>query len=155
MSNRRSRRFSFFKDIAVNTTFQWFVGLTVAVLTLIATVAPDKIKNYIGWEDTQKEQPVDPPKASYVPFESSYTITGHQPLFIWEARTNLTVIFQNIEGQEFVSLNIAPEGEKSSVRAALRGYTEKFTSSAGVFHVQILDIDYKKRKVVVQVSRKK
>ncbi|CAK8721107.1 hypothetical protein GKODMF_12725 [Candidatus Electrothrix gigas] len=152
-------RFSVFKNIIANTTFQWSVGVIIGIATLIVTIAGVLIAllSYMqdregGKQDKGLEDP--PPQVEYT-VPQQYTIAEHQPLFTQEARTNLSVTFQNIEGQEFVSLNIAPEGEKSSVRAALRGYTEKFTSSAGVFHVQILDIDYKKRKVVVQVSRKK
>jgi len=95
---------------------------------------------------------VDELKVSYTPFE--YTINEHQPQFIKDAQTSLSVIFQNIDGEDFVSLNISPTGEQSFVRAVLSGYTEEFKSSVGVFNVQILSIDYDNKKVVVQVSRK-
>ncbi|WP_339138655.1 MAG: hypothetical protein WGN25_10055 [Candidatus Electrothrix sp. GW3-4] len=104
-------------------------------------------------------KPVDqadpPPSAEHTVAKEYYTLFEHQSLFTQEARTNLSVSFQNIEGEEFVSLNIAPTGKDASVRAVFKGYTEEFTSSSGIFNVQVLDIDYRKRKVAIRVSRKK
>lgn len=94
----------------------------------------------------------DSEKAFGNPFE--YAIHEHQPQFINDAQTSLSVVFRNIEGEEFVSLNISPTGEKAFVRAVLNGYTEEFRSSAGVFNVQVLNTDYDNKKVVVQASRK-
>lgn len=153
----QSGRFAVFyervKRVVVNTTFQWFVGLLVTIAGVIIALLSYMQEREIETKDRGPEDPSY--QIEYTVPTKQYTIAEHQPLFIREARTNLSVLFQNVEGEEFVTLNIAPEGEKSSVRAALRGYTEEFTSSAGVFNVQILDIDYRKRKVAVQVSRKK
>jgi hypothetical protein len=91
-------------------------------------------------------------KVSYVPFE--YTVHEHHPQFVKDAQTHLSVVFQDIDGEDFVTLNISPTGKKSSIRAVLSGYTEEFNSSVGVFNVQILNIDYDSKKVVVQISRK-
>ncbi|MCP4353784.1 MAG: hypothetical protein GY795_50700 [Desulfobacterales bacterium] len=137
-----------------NKTLQ-LLGLIIAILTLIVTVAPNEVRTLIGLERPENRSPFsesDESKVTYAPFE--YTVNEHQPRFIKDAKTSLSVVFQNIEGEYFVSLNISPKGEKSSVRAVLSGYTEEFKSSVGVFNVQVLNIDYEKKKVVVQVSRK-
>ncbi|MCW5213049.1 hypothetical protein VU04_09085 [Desulfobulbus sp. TB] len=173
-SSGQSGRFAVFyervKRVVTNTTFQWFIGLLVAIALALMQMqgeengkkddGPEKPLHQVEETASQQQSPDYQHQGNMTEsddqaFSQNYTVIEHQPLFIREAHTNLSVIFQNFEGEEFVSLNIAPEGEKSSVRAALRGYTEEFTSSTGVFYVQILDIDYKKRKVAVQVSRKK
>jgi len=150
--------------IAGNSTIQWFIGLIIAILTLIATFATDEFRTFIGLgEPHVKQIPVqekpplsvdelDESKASYTPF--AYTLNEHQPQFVKEAKTSLSVVFQNIDGEEFVSLTIFPTGENSFIHAVLSGYTEEFKSTAGVFNVQILSIDYDNKKVVVQISRK-
>jgi len=132
----------------------------VALLTLIATVANKEVRILVGLEEVQINQtPVSGTlssdknlKISYAPFE--YTMHEHQPQFVKDAQASLSVVFQNIDGEDFVSLNISPTGKKSSVRAVLSGYTEEFKSSAGFFNVQVLNIDYDNKKVVVQVIRK-
>ncbi|XCN74508.1 MAG: hypothetical protein Q3M24_07105 [Candidatus Electrothrix aestuarii] len=153
--------------IVTNTTFQWFIGLLVAIAGVVIGV----LALMQGGESRQKDplhqaeytvplkdpvmqnQPtVTPPDTQALP--QNYSLIEHQPLFIRDASTNLSIRFQNIEGEEFVSLNISPTGKKSSVRPVLEGYTEDFTSSEGVFDVQVLDIDYTNQKVTVQVSRK-
>ncbi len=130
-------------------------GLAIALLTLIVTIAPDEVRNCIGLGENQEnrssDSEPDKPKISYAPFE--YTINEHRSLFLQDAQTSLSVVFQNIEGEDFVSLHIFPAGGKSSVRAVLRGYTEELKSSTGVFNVQVLDIDGDNKKVLVQVSR--
>jgi hypothetical protein len=98
--------------------------------------------------EVSAEIPVVPPAPT------EYTIHDNQSCFVEEAKTNLSVAFQDIDGQEFVRLTIAPIGKKTSFRAILNGYTEEFTSSAGVFLVQILNVDYDNKKVSIQVSRK-
>lgn len=122
------------------------------ILTLIATVATKEVRILIGLEKAQENKSdVNDSRPSYAPFE--YTLNEHQPLFIKDTRTSLSVTFQNFEGEEFVSLNISPIGKKSLTYAVLRGKTKQFESSVGVFNVQILDIDYDNRNVVLQVSR--
>ncbi len=136
------------------------IQIFALILTLIATVATKEVRVFVGLEKAQIKRPSmsepalsdDDLKASYAPFE--YTVNEHQSRFVKDAQTSLSVVFQNIDGEDFVSLNISPTGEKSSVRAVLSGYTEEFKSSSGVFNVQILNIDYDSKKVVVQVSRK-
>lgn len=139
------------------------LGSVATILALIVTVATDsKLRVLIGLENADiKQQSVSEPqqqsvseplKVSYSPFE--YTVHEHQAQFVKDAQASLSVIFRNIEGEEFVSLNISPVGGKASVHAVLNGYTEEFRSSSGVFNVQVLNIDYENRKVVVQVSRK-
>lgn len=115
---------------------------------------PHQVEDTVSQQHTvmQDQRNVTVPDDQAVP--QNYTLIEHQPLFVQEAQVNLSVLFQNYEGQKFVSLNIAPAGKESSVHSVLKGYTEEFTSSVGVFNVQILDIDYNKRKVVLQVNRK-
>jgi hypothetical protein len=143
-----------------NRTIKWFIALTIGILVVIAY---NKFRTFDDFEkNPEKQSPVlehslpindlNDSKVSYAPFE--YTINEHQPQFIKDAQTSLSVVFQNIDGEDFVSLNISPIGEQSFVRAVLSGNTEEFKSSVGVFNVQILSIDYSSKKVVVQVSRK-
>lgn len=128
------------------------IQVATLILTLIATVATREVRILVGLEKTQEnESDVNDSRPSYAPFE--YTLNEHQPLFIQDARTSLSVTFQNFVGEEFVSLNISPVGKKSLTHAVLRGKTKQFESSIGIFNVQILDIDYDNRKVVLQVSR--
>ncbi|MCI5209190.1 MAG: hypothetical protein D3910_10435 [Candidatus Electrothrix sp. ATG2] len=137
-----------------NRTIQ-LVGLVIAVLTLIVTVAPNEVRILIGLEKANNQSPLprlDEPKVFYGPFE--YTVREHQPQFVKDAQISLSVVFQKIQGESFVSLNTSPVGEKTSVRAVLNGYTEEFKSSAGVFNVQVLNIDYDSKKVVLQINRK-
>ena len=84
----------------------------------------------------------------------NYTIYENQPLFIESAQTGLSVVYQNLDGEKFVSLIISPRGIESTVHAVLTGYTEEFESSTGIYNIQILSIDYDNKKVIVQVSRK-
>jgi hypothetical protein len=161
--NRVLAKLSGTSRMAGNSTIQWF-GLIIAILTLIATFAPGEFRTFIGLgEPHVKQIPVleEPPlsvddldesKASYTPF--AYTLNEHQPQFVKEAKTSLSVVFQNIDGEEFVRLTISPTGENSSIHAVLSGYTEEFKSSAGVFNVQILNIDYGNKNVMIQINRK-
>jgi len=175
-SSRQSNFFAVFhervKRVVTNGTFQWFVGIIVAITGLIIALLtymqnrrdvkvpddqvapPQQVEHKATHKDTvmQDQRNVTDSDDQAVP--QNYTLIEHQPLFAREARTNLSVLFQTIEGEEFVSLNIAPAGREASVRPVLRGYTEDFTSSDGVFNVQILDIDYSRRKVAIYVSRK-
>lgn len=154
MSNNRSgqnRIFTNFFRLAKIILGKKSIQLVALILTLIATVATKEVRNCIGLGDVQEDQSgYDNPTPSYAPFE--YTLNEHEPLFIQNVRTSLSIIFQNFEGEEFVSLNISPIGKKSSTYAVLRGNTKKFKSSVGVVNVQILNIDYDNRKVVLQVS---
>ena len=174
MNNMGDKKITTLKHAIANTTFQWFIGLLVAIAGVIIGLlalmqgrgaekkdegpkAPPyqvedtavRPRKYIDHKD---QEPIKTPDDQALP--QSYTLIEHRPLFIREARTNLSVHFQNFEGEELVSLNISPEGQESSVRPVVRGYTEKCTSPEGVFNVQVLDIDYTNRKVAVQISRK-
>jgi hypothetical protein len=169
-SNGQSGKFALFyekvKRIVTNTTFQWFIGLLVAIVLALMQgkdngkkdeepVVPSRtIEHKVTPEYTTKQnQPViKPPDNKIAP--QNHTLIEHQPQFVQEARTNLSIRFQNFDGEEFVSLNIAPAGKSSFTRPILRGYTEEFTSSEGVFTVHMLDIDYNKKRVVIQVNRK-
>jgi hypothetical protein len=168
--NRVLAKLSVTSRMAGNSTIQWF-GLIIAVLTLIATFATDEFRTFIGLGEPHVKQipvPEEPPlsveepplsvddldesKASYTPF--AYTLNEYQPQFVKEANTSFFAVFKNHDGQEFVRLTISPTGENSSVRTVLSGYTEEFKSSAGVFNVQILNIDYGNKNVMIQISRK-
>jgi hypothetical protein len=81
------------------------------------------------------------------------TIGENKSQRIEEAETNLSIIFN--KEYEIVTLTISPDGKQSSNRAVLNGYTEEFTSSAGVFLVNVLNVDWNSRTVTVQVSRKR
>ena len=146
------------------------IALIIATLTLLATFTVPEIRNFFGLEEEPIPSPPevrllpDPKPMSTVqkvpvevpvpPTPTEYAIHDNQSRFVEEVKTNLSVAFQDIDGQEFVRLTIAPVGKKLSVRAVLIGYAEEFTSSIGVFLVQILTIDYDEKKVMVQVNRK-
>lgn len=95
------------------------------------------------------QQHVEKPKPSG-PF--SATLHENQTQLIEEAKTRLSINFN--EELKIVTLIIAPDGEQSSNRAVLNGYTEEFTSSTGVFLVHILNENWDSRAVTVQVSKK-
>jgi hypothetical protein len=80
------------------------------------------------------------------------TIGDNKSQRIEEAETNLSIIFN--EEYDIVTLTISPDGKQSSNRAVLNGYTEEFTSSAGIFLVHVLNVDWNRRTTTVQVSRK-
>ncbi|NOQ35313.1 MAG: hypothetical protein GQ569_05385 [Methylococcaceae bacterium] len=146
------------------------LGLIIAILAFIDQLQPTSIiGQFIGLEQVQAEktptdespvaiekittsEPTKKLKVSSSPFQ--YTLQEHQPQFIKNAKSSLSITFQNLAGEDFVKLNIAPVGEKSSSYAILDGYTEDFKSAKGLFTVQILSIDYNNKKVIVQVSRK-
>jgi len=142
-----------------NKTIALF-GLTIAILTLIVNVAPNEVRILLGLEKAPVSLINESPVSEYsLPLGDSkvaleYTIYEHQTQFVRNAQTSLSVIFQNLYGENFVSLNISPKGFESSVRAILNGYTEEFKSSTGVYNIQVLSIDYDSKKVVVQVSQK-
>ena len=97
-----------------------------------------------------EQQHVEKAKPPSGPF--SATIHENQTQFIEEAKTRLSIIFN--EEYKIVTLTIAPDGKQSLNLAVLNGYTEEFTSSTGVFLVHILNVDWDSRTVTVQVSRK-
>ncbi len=146
------------------------IALIIATLTLVATFTVPEIRDFFGLEEESVSPPPEvrpvpepqtAPPVQKVPAEvlvppapTEYAILDNQSRFVKEAKTNLSVAFQDIEGQEFVRLIISPIGKKSSRHAMLTGDAEEFTSSAGVFLVQILTIDYDDKKVVIQVNRK-
>ena len=98
----------------------------------------------------REQRHVEKPKPPSGPF--SATLHESQPQVIKEAETGLSVIFN--EEYNIVTLTIAPDGRQSSNHAVLNGYSEEFTSSAGVFLVHVLSADWNSRTVAVQVSRK-
>ncbi|MCI5137553.1 MAG: hypothetical protein D3922_03865 [Candidatus Electrothrix sp. AR1] len=146
------------------------IALIIGFLTLVATFTVPEIRDFFGMEEKfvspppkvfPLPEPKSTPSAQKVPAEvpvppapTEYAIHDNQSRFVEQAQTTLSVAFQNIEGQEFVRLIISPIGKKSSRHAMLTGDTEEFTSSAGVFLVQMLTIDYDDKKVVIQVNRK-
>jgi hypothetical protein len=132
------------------------IGLIISFilggLALLFTVATPELRDFFGLNDQKQkiEQPVEEQKH----LSSSFSATLHenQPQFIEEAETRLSITFN--EEYKIITLTIAPEGKQSSNHAALNGYTEEFISSAGVFLVHILNVDWDSRTVTVQVSRK-
>ena len=146
------------------------ITLIIGTLTLLATFTVPEIRDFFGMEEKfvsppPKVSPLTGPKSTSpvqkVPAEvpvppapTEYAIHDNQSRFVEEAKTNLSVAFQDIEGQEFVRLIISPIGKKNSRHAMLTGDTEEFASSAGVFLVQMLTIDYDDKTVVIQVNRK-
>lgn len=96
------------------------------------------------------QQHVEKAKPPSGPF--SATLHDNQPQFIAETASRLSITFN--EEYNIVTLTIAPNGKPSSNRSVLNGYSEEFTSSAGVFLVHVLNADWNSRTVAVQVSKK-
>lgn len=140
-------------------------GLMCFLASAIVTVTIPEIRYFFGLYEDQKSPDIIEPTNNSSAFikhsENSdqkniqvYTVQVNQPRYIQDAQTYLSVAFQNLYGQEFVTLYISPQGKKASVYAVLRGYTKEFKSLTGIYNVQILDIDYENKKVSVQVSHK-
>ncbi len=146
------------------------IALIIAFLTLVATFTVPEIRDFFGMDNNPTSPPpkvnplTDPNPTAPVqkvpvevlvpPAPTEYVLHDNQSRFVEEAKTNLSVSFQDLYGQEFVRLIIAPIGKKNSRHAMLTGDTKEFNSSAGVFLVQILSVDYDNKKVSIQVSRK-
>jgi len=135
------------------------IGLIVAIMALIVEIAPDQIRHFIGLDkqssqqsqimQTVSEHPVSGKNISEI---YEYTIHESQPQFIEDAQTRLSIAFQDINGEKFISLYVSPQGSKSSTHAVLTGKTVEFESSKSVYYLQVLNIDYMDKKIIVQVS---
>lgn len=138
------------------------LGLIIAILAFIDQLQPTSIiGKIIGLEQVEAQQlPITTEKITTAKSTKKtasrfqYTLEVHQPQFIKKAKSSLSITFQNVTGEDFVTLNIAPIGGKSSSHVIIDGYTENFKSAKGRFTVQILNIDYDNKKVIVQVSRR-
>ena len=98
--------------------------------------------------------PACPPPSTPTPDaipQTEYSIFENQPQFIPFAQTRLSIQFQNVGGEEFVSLSISPQGKKSAVYAIVGGKTIEFDSSTGKYSLSVLNIDYQAKTISVQV----
>ena len=68
------------------------------------------------------------------------------------ADTELSVVFRNMNGEEYVSLYITPTAQKSSVHAVVIGSAIEFTSLDESYSVQIIKVDYSGRQVSLKVN---
>lgn len=159
-SNENNRDGAFNKlleILAERKGIEW-LGLIIAILALIDQVQPSSVLGKIvGLENTQEEiisteKLTKKLKKSKSRFQ--YTLQEYRPQFIKKAKTSLSITFEIVMGENVVKLNISPVGKTSSSQTISDGYTETFESSKGIFNVQILNIDYQHKKVIVQVSRK-
>jgi hypothetical protein len=161
-----------------------FIGVIIALLAVMVTITTPELRNFFGLKDSnppapvlpaptpQQELKIIPPKIETPPVRQTAvpkppvihkakesagpqecTIGDNKSQRIEEAETNLSIIFN--EEYDIVTLTISPDGKQSSNRAVLNGYTEEFTSSAGVFLVHVLNVDWNRRTATVQVSRKR
>jgi hypothetical protein len=133
-----------------NNGGKWDKNFVVAVVAIVVgavvTIATPELRKLFCL-DPPCLDPLPPP-----PAVQEYTIGENKSQRIEEVETNLSIIFN--EKYEIVKLTISPDGKQSSNRAVLNGYTEEFTSSAGIFLVHVLNVDWNSRTVTVQVSRK-
>jgi len=83
--------------------------------------------------------------------QTEYSIFENQPQFVAFAQTRLSIQFQNVAGEEFVSLSISPQGYQSTVYAIVGGKTIEFDSSTGKYSLSVLNIDYQAKTISVQV----
>ncbi|EDN68449.1 hypothetical protein BGP_5563 [Beggiatoa sp. PS] len=86
--------------------------------------------------------------------QTEYSILENQPQFVAFAKTHLSIQFQNIGGEEFVSLHISPQGHQSIIKAVVGSDTFEFESPTGTYSLSVLNIDYQSRTVSVQISKK-
>ncbi len=94
--------------------------------------------------------PTPPTPPDVIP-QTEYSIFENQPQFVAFAQTHLSIQFQNIGGEEFVSLSISPQGYQSTVYAIVGGKTIEFDSSTGRYSLSVLNIDYHAKTISVQV----
>ncbi len=128
-----------------------FVAAVLAIIIgAIVTLATPELRNFFGLKD---DEPT--PVVQETPSPTEYTLAEHKRQFVAEANTNLSSAFNTVAGEAIASLIISPIGrEPLPIRAVLNGRSHEFTSSAGVFIVTVLDIDWEGKTVAVQVSRK-
>ena len=152
-----------------------FVAAVLAILIgAIVTLATPELREFFGLKEDKPAPVVQeapskpaasaPPKPAAqtppaiskdkLPSPVEYTLAEQKRQFIKEANTELSFSFNSIDGVSIVSLIISPVGKTPLTRAVLNGRSHEFTSSAGVFIVTVLDIDWEGKTVAVQVSRK-
>jgi hypothetical protein len=146
-----------------NNNSRWDKHLIVAVIAMvvgaIVAIATPELRNLLCLEKDKPAAsapaaPVPQPVEEATPPSGPLSATLHEnkTQFVEAAKTGLSITFN--EEYKIVTLTIAPDGKQASNRAVLNGYTEEFTSSAGVFLVHILHVDWDSRTVTVQVNRK-
>jgi outer membrane biosynthesis protein TonB len=91
------------------------------------------------------QEPADP---------QEYTIGENKSEFAKEAKARLSVSFHDDTGEITAKITISPAGKDSIVLPTVGIGSQEFASSAGVFLVHVLNVDWNSRTVTVQVSRK-
>ena len=91
------------------------------------------------------QEPADP---------QEYTIGENKSELVKEAKARLFVSFYDDTGEITAKITISPAGKDSIVLPTVGSGSQEFASSAGVFLVHVLNVDWDSRTVTVQVSRK-
>jgi hypothetical protein len=81
------------------------------------------------------------------------TIGDNKSQRIEEAETDLSIIFN--EKYDIVTLTISPDGQEQITLPTVGIGSKEFASSTGVFLIHVLNVDWNRRTVTVQVSRKR
>ncbi len=129
------------------------IGLIIALLTLIVTIAQlgqdrDKAHNEITKKDNKIE------KSNHRKTFSALTVSERGSQHIDFADTELSVAFQNINSEEYVSLYVAPAGQKSYVYAVVDGSVVEFKSLDVSYYIQVIKVDYSEKKITLKVNYK-
>lgn len=141
------------------------IGISFAILVgiLIPVLIPE-IRLFLGLEKSEKihipptssAKPLDNTSQASIPSTSSVNhivINEHSPQYFTNTKTNFSITFKNLDGEEIASLNIAPKGLPSSTHAIVGGETIDFYSSAGGFTLQVLNVDYLNKTISIQISK--
>ncbi len=91
------------------------------------------------------QEPADP---------QEYTIGENKSELVKEAKARLSVSFHDDTGATTAKITIAPAGKEKITLPTVGSGSQEFASSAGVFLVHVLNVDWNSRTVMVQVSRK-
>lgn len=161
-----------------------FIGVIIALLAVVVTITTPELRNFFGLKDSnppapvlpaptpQQELKIIPPKIETPPVRQTavpkppvihkekepagpqeYTIGENKSQRIEEAKTNLAIIFN--EEYEIVTLIISPDGKEQITLPTVGIGSKEFASSAGIFLVHVLNVDWSSRTATVQVSRKR
>jgi len=129
-------------------------GNKIPFLEEICSLSTEEPKSEEPKQSTIEKVPTkNPPITKTIP-QTEYSILENQPQFVAFAKTHLSIQFQNVGGEEFVSLSISPQGHQSIIKAVVGSDTFEFESSTGTYSLSVLNIDYQSRTISVQVSKK-
>jgi hypothetical protein len=142
------------------------LSFVVAVIAVAVTVTTPELRSFFGLKEGDTPAPSPIPAAPAQPIQQhventkppsgpfSATLHENQPQFIEAAKSSLTAAFYNNTGEITAKLIITPDIKEQIILPTVGSGSKEFVSSAGVFLVHILNVDWDNRTVMVQVSKK-